>query len=42
MYQTAVADAGRSNFYRLYNITGDQHIDPTVLVDLASRHQFRS
>jgi pimeloyl-ACP methyl ester carboxylesterase len=36
-YQTAVANAGRSNLYRLYPVVGGQHADPNVDAELPTR-----
>ena len=37
MYQTAVANAGRSYLYRLYNVTGGQHVGPPVMAEVPAR-----
>jgi predicted esterase len=37
MYQTAVANAGRSNLYRLYNVTGAGHVSSTIHAELPLR-----
>jgi pimeloyl-ACP methyl ester carboxylesterase len=37
MYQTAVANAGRSDIYRLYNVTGGQHASTEVNAEVSAR-----
>jgi outer membrane protein assembly factor BamB len=37
MYQTAVANAGHSNLYRLYNVTGGQHASSDVIAEVPAR-----
>jgi hypothetical protein len=37
MYQTAVANAGRSNLYRLYNVTGVGHLSPAIDAEVPLR-----
>lgn len=36
-YQTAVANAGRSSLYRLYNVTGVGHLSPAIAAEVPSR-----
>lgn len=37
MYQTAVASAGRSNLYRVYDVIDGQHMSPSVYAQLPAR-----
>ena len=37
LYQTAVADAGRSSLYRLYNVTGGLHGSTDVMAEIPAR-----
>jgi hypothetical protein len=37
MYQNAVAKAGRSNLYRLYNVSGGYHASSTVMAEAPAR-----
>jgi len=37
MYQAAVANAGRSNLYRLYNVTGGEHMHSSVMAEVPAR-----
>jgi pimeloyl-ACP methyl ester carboxylesterase len=37
MYQSAVANAGHSNLYRLYNVTGGEHASPSIYAEFSTR-----
>ena len=37
LYQDAVANAGRSDLYRLYNVTGGEHMHSSVMSEVAAR-----
>jgi outer membrane protein assembly factor BamB/pimeloyl-ACP methyl ester carboxylesterase len=37
MYQTAVANTGHSNLYRLYSVTGVGHLSPVIAAQVPSR-----
>jgi pimeloyl-ACP methyl ester carboxylesterase len=36
-YQAAVANAGRSDLYRLYNVTGGEHMHSSVMAEVPAR-----
>jgi dipeptidyl aminopeptidase/acylaminoacyl peptidase len=37
MYQTAVANAGHADLYRLYNVTGGEHTSPSIYAEFSTR-----
>ena len=37
LYQDAVANAGRSHLYRLYNVTGGEHMHSSVMAEVPAR-----